>query len=197
VAVTAVVFDFGYTLVDEDRVWRSAAVELGCPESVFFATLGAVIERRARHRDVFELLGAERQPRLAPFEARDFYDDALPALREAKARGHSVGIAGNFSREIESFLATNADVDFVASSERWNVEKPSPEFFARVVEQTACAPEEITYVGDRLDNDVLPATAAGMAAVWILRGPWAAVQQSWEEAASAFARVRNLEELSI
>jgi HAD superfamily hydrolase (TIGR01549 family) len=195
--VKAVVFDFGYTLVDEDRVWRSAAAELGWPESVFFATLGAVIERRLRHRDVFKLLGAERQPQLVPFEPRDFYDDALPALRRAKSRGRPVGIAGNFSREIESFLATNAEVDFVASSERWGVEKPSPEFFVRIAEQTASAPEGITYVGDRLDNDVLPALAAGMAAVWVLRGPWAAVQQSWPEAGSAAVRVRSLEELSI
>jgi FMN phosphatase YigB (HAD superfamily) len=195
--VKAIVFDFGYTLVDEDRVWRSAAAELGWPESVFFATLGAVIDRRLRHRDVFELLGAEQHPRLVPFEPRDFYDDALPALRKAKSGGRLIGIAGNFSREIESFLATNAEVDFVASSERWGVEKPSPEFFVRIAEQTASAPDEITYVGDRLDNDVLPAIAAGMAAVWILRGPWAAVQQSWPEASSASVRVRNLEELSI
>jgi FMN phosphatase YigB (HAD superfamily) len=195
--VRAVVFDFGYTLVNEDRVWRSAAAEFGWPESVFFAALGAVIERRRRHRDVFELLGADRQPRLVPFEPRDFYDDALPALRDAKAKGRAVGIAGNFSREIESFLATNADVDFVASSERWEVEKPSLEFFARIAEQTDCAHRDITYVGDRLDNDVLPAIEAGMTAVWILRGPWAAVQQGWPEARSASIRVSDLGEVPI
>lgn len=193
----AVVFDFGYTLVNEDRVWRSAATDLRWPESVFFATLGAVIERRQRHRDVFELLGADRQPQLVPFEPRDFYPDALPALREAKAKGLVVGIAGNFSRAIESFLATNAEVDFVTSSERWQVEKPSLEFFARIAAETECAPGAITYVGDRLDNDVLPALEAGMTAVWILRGPWAAVQQSWPEARAASTRVRELGEVSL
>ena len=45
----AVVFDFGYTLVNEDRVWSEIAAQYGWPESVFFATLGAVIERREHH----------------------------------------------------------------------------------------------------------------------------------------------------
>ena len=33
-------------------------------------------------------------------------------------------------------------------------------------------PQHICYVGDRLDNDVLPAAEAGMMPVLIRRGPW-------------------------
>ncbi|MDQ3554297.1 MAG: hypothetical protein M3395_07810, partial [Chloroflexota bacterium] len=29
--------------------------------------------------------------------------------------------------------------------------------------------------GDRIDNDVLPAAAAGMRAVWLRRGPWGVI----------------------
>jgi FMN phosphatase YigB (HAD superfamily) len=32
-------------------------------------------------------------------------------------------------------------------------------------------------VGDRVDNDVLPATVAGMRAVWIRRGPWGFIER--------------------
>jgi FMN phosphatase YigB (HAD superfamily) len=176
------VFDFGYTLVNEDRVWTEIAGQYGWPESVFFATLGAVIERRGRHREVFDVLGAPRPPEPVPFERRDFYDDALPALRSIKERGCVVGIAGNFSSEIEDFLREHADVDFVASSARWGVEKPDPGFFARIAEAAGHPGDEITYVGDRIDNDVLPAAAAGMTAVFLERGPWAAVQKGWPEA---------------
>jgi FMN phosphatase YigB (HAD superfamily) len=182
VAVRAVVFDFGYTLVNEDRVRTEIAGQYGWPESVFFATLGAVIERRGRHREVFEALGAPRPPEPVPFEPRDFFDDALPGLRSIQGKGRVVGIAGNFSSEIEDFLLQHADVDFIASSERWGVEKPDPNFFARVVEAAGYPGKEITYVGDRLDNDVLPAAAAGMAALFLQRGPWAAVQKGWPEA---------------
>ena len=184
-AVRAVVFDFGYTLVNEDRVWREIAGQYGWPESVFFATLGAVIERRGHHGDVLDILGAPHSPESVPFEPRDFYDDARPSLRSLKAEGHVVGIAGNFSAEVEGFLRRQADADFIASSERWGVEKPDPRFFARIADEAGCSADEITYVGDRIDNDVLPAAAAGMAAIFLQRGPWAAVQKSWPEAAGA------------
>lgn len=193
----AVVFDFGYTLVDEDRVWRAVAHELGWQDSVFFATLGAVIERRRRHRDVLEILGGDRRHRLGPFEPRDFYEDALQALHDAKQRELVVGIAGNFSREIEAFLSDQTDVDFIASSERWGVEKPNAEFFSRIVVETGCEPGDITYVGDRLDNDLLPASRAGMASIWIIRGPWAVVQQGWPEAEQAASRIRGLAEIPL
>lgn len=193
----AVVFDFGYTLVDEDRVWKAAANELGWPESVFFAALGSVIEQRRRHRDVLEILGGDGRQPLAPFEPRDFYADALPTLRAAKESRLVVGIAGNFSREIEAFLSDHPDVDFIASSERWGVEKPDPEFFSRIAGDAGCEPADITYVGDRLDNDVLPAASIGMASVWIIRGPWAVVQQGWTEAETAATRIRELAEIPL
>jgi hypothetical protein len=101
----AVVFDFGYTLVNEDRVWATIAAQYGWPASVFFATLGAVIERRGRHRDVFELLGATEPHQPVPFEPRDFYEDALPSIAALKRKGWVVGIAGNMGTEIERFLS--------------------------------------------------------------------------------------------
>lgn len=192
----AVVFDFGYTLVDEDRVWRETASRLGCPDSVFFAMLGAVIERRGHHRDVFRLLGANGRPDPVPFAAEDFYGDAIPCLRAVKERGHIVGIAGNFSVEIERFLGEHVDVDFIASSERWRVEKPSPEFFARITSEVGAAPEDIWYVGDRIDNDVAPAARAGMVPHFIIRGPWAFVQKDWPEAELASVRLRDLTSLA-
>jgi len=188
----AVVFDLGYTLVDEDRVWKQRAAELGCPESVFFATLGAVIERRGHHHDVFRLLGADGRPDPASFEARDFYDDAVPCLRALTERGYVIGIAGNFSVQIEEFLGQNVEVDFIASSERWGVEKPSGDFFARIVAEAGCAPGDIAYVGDRIDNDVIPAARAGMAAHFLVRGPWAFIQKDWPEAHHASVRIDDL-----
>jgi FMN phosphatase YigB (HAD superfamily) len=64
-------------------------------------------------------------------------------------------------------------VDWIGTSAAWGVEKPSPEFFGRLVARCCCAAAEIAYVGDRLDNDVRPALSAGMASVFLRRGPWA------------------------
>ncbi|MFC5146370.1 HAD hydrolase-like protein [Streptomyces aureoversilis] len=38
-------------------------------------------------------------------------------------------------------------------------------------------PRKALYVGDRLDNDISPAVAAGMRTVLIRRGPWGTIQQ--------------------
>jgi len=39
----------------------------------------------------------------------------------------------------------------------------------------------VLYVGDRVDNDVLPAMDAGMATCWITRGPWGQLQELPED----------------
>ena len=38
------------------------------------------------------------------------------------------------------------------------------------------ARSSVLYVGDRIDNDVLPAAAAGMRTCWLRRGPWGVLQ---------------------
>ena len=83
-------------------------------------------------------------------------------------------------------------VDFVGSSERWGVEKPSPEFFERVADEAGRAAREIAYVGDRVDNDVLPAQACGH-----VRGarPPRAVGHLHEPRPTADARIESLDEL--
>jgi len=73
--------------------------------------------------------------------------------------------------------------------------KPDPKFFERVIAEARCEPGEIAYVGDRIDNDVLPAAAAGMVPIHIVRGPWGYIQRNWPGAARARAQVRSLSEL--
>lgn len=43
-------------------------------------------------------------------------------------------------------------------------------------------PEEIVYVGDRVDNDLRPGAAAGMHTALVHRGPWATIQWNTAEA---------------
>ena len=58
------------------------------------------------------------------------------------------------------------------------VAKPDPAFFALALElMDAPEPASVAYVGDRIDNDVLPSIAAGMRAVWLRRGPWGVIQR--------------------
>jgi FMN phosphatase YigB (HAD superfamily) len=191
-AVKAVFFDVGETLVDETRYWAAHAERLGVTPHVVWAALGATISRGEHHRHVFELLGGEPGDEVV-YSLGDFYPDALPCLERLHRAGFFVGIAGNQSAQLEEWVqGQELPVDVVASSASWGVEKPSPEFFARVVAATGAAPREVAYVGDRLDNDVVPAREAGVVAVQIRRGPWAYLQVG---SAVPDLRIRSLDEL--
>ncbi len=107
------------------------------------------------------------------FADRDLHVDVLPCLTELRARGLRLGAAGNMHARHEDFLRPH--VDFVGSSERWGVEKPDPKFFDQVVAAAAAPAAAILYVGDRVDNDVLPALAAGLSAIRVRRGAHAEV----------------------
>ena len=119
----------------------------------------------------------------------DWYPDALPCIERLRAAGYRVGASGNTPAFVEDDL--RALVDFVGSSARWGVQKPDPAFFARVVELAGVEPGMIAYVGDRVDNDVGPAIAAGMVGVHIRRGPWGYLQEPPPDA----IRITSLDEL--
>jgi HAD superfamily hydrolase (TIGR01549 family) len=206
-AIRLVVFDVGETLVDESRVWGEWADWLGVTRLAFFAALGAVIAGRKHHSEVYALVrpgidvARERQVReeqgtMTRIEARDLYPDAIPTLMRLRAMGLRIGLAGNQPADAETQIrALGLAVDFVASSARWGVEKPDPAFFRRIVTESGVEPAQIAYVGDRLDNDVLPAVAAGMFGVFVRRGPWGVIQASWPEAAHVHLRLETLDEL--
>ncbi|MCE2570875.1 HAD family hydrolase [Motilimonas eburnea] len=46
------------------------------------------------------------------------------------------------------------------------VAKGTPEFFHRIIKQLNVAPHTVLMVGDSLQNDVLPAIAAGLQGIW-------------------------------
>ena len=55
--------------------------------------------------------------------------------------------------------------------------------------------DSIAYVGDRLDNDVLPALAAGMKAVFVRRGPWGWMHAELPDIERAHLRLETLLDL--
>ncbi len=207
-AIRAVFFDVGGTLVDETRMFIGWADLLGVSRTEFFAAVGATIAAREPHAHVFEIvaphvdMAAARLARAAAnaqfvIEKRDLYPDAAGCIAACKAAGLVVGIAGNQPAEAEAaLLACGLDAHHLATSAGWRVSKPDPLFFVRVAEACGLPPEQIAYVGDRVDNDVLPARAAGMAPILLARGPWGIIHARWPGAGEAAAVVRTLDGLA-
>ncbi len=187
-ALKAVVFDVGETLIDETGMWQRAADAAGVPRFTLMGVLGGLAARGEHHSRVWEILGVEHPA--STWGPAEFYPDALPCLESLRSRGLRVGAVGNTPAETEELLRDYVEV--LGSSGRWGVSKPAREFFERIAAETALAPEQIAYVGDRVDNDVEPALAAGMVAVHIRRGPWGHLHEPPADA----LRVGSLGELA-
>lgn len=206
-AIEAVVFDVGETLVDETRAWSIWADHLGVPRLTFFSALGASIVARGHHHDPMRLfrpeidVAAESAALRAAGKswhasAEDLYADALPCLRALADLGFRLGVAANQPAEVAEVVRTlGVDFELVGMSAAWGLHKPDPAFFDRIAAELRLPAEAIAYVGDRVDNDVRPAAAAGMLAVFVRRGPWGWIQAPGEDPPEAGLVVNSLAEL--
>ena len=126
----------------------------------------------------------------------DLYPDAIPCLEALRAAGFYVGVVGNQTTALEQWARTRGCCRSTTSRRRRVGASASRRaaFFERVVETAGCAAAEVAYVGDRVDNDVAPAAAAGLVAVHLRRGPWGMLQHA--DSAAALS-VDSLAELPI
>src|SRR3954454_18890018 len=204
--IRAIFFDVGETLIGETRLLHGWADTMGVNRTEFIAALDDIIAQGENYRVLFERLrpgfdvraaAAERKRNGTDFriEARDLYADARPCLSELSQDGWFVGIAGNqpptAKAALESFgLAAHV----ITTSAELGVDKPSPDFFRKTLAKAMSDfdPAEVLYVGDRLDNDVIPARSFGMKTALLERGPWGRNHVSWPDAALADFVLKDL-----
>lgn len=199
-----VCLDVGETLVDETRVWETWADSLGIPRLTFMAAFGAAIERGGQHADVFHVLGINdwraRLPAIEAayggFRSSDLYPDVLPALAALAKPGWRIAVIGNQpARRTAELRGLGVVPDVMAMSDEMGLAKPDPAFFRRALQLMGDPdPGDVAYVGDRIDNDVLPSSAAGMRSVWLRRGPWGVIAEAAPREAALV--VDSLEELA-
>lgn len=187
-APAIVVFDIGEVIIDETRVWGIWADILGVSRFTFAAVLGAAIAQGEDHELVFPHVApntewrefeGEHERRYGGFSEEDVYSDVRMCLEELQAMDVRVGIAGNQpARRRQQLLDLGLPHDVLATSDDLLAEKPTEDFFRAVMKLVgASQPSEVLYVGDRVDNDVLPAMAFGMRTCWLRRGPWGQLQE--------------------
>lgn len=178
----AVFFDVGETLVDEERYWRAVADAAGLGPHVIWAALGVTIARGEEHSELWRHLGVDRPSgawESVVYSTGDLYPDAIACLERLQASDAFVGIAGNQTAALEAWArASDLPVDVVTGSASLGVRKPGRAFFEGLVDIAGVAASHVAYVGDRVDNDVLPALEAGMIAVHLRRGPWGRLQET-------------------
>lgn len=199
-----VVLDVGETIVGESRLWLTWADELGVPPMTFMSVFGSLVERGLGYRELpsyfpgHDWAGhrASVDTRFGGFREEDLYPDALPALGRIRERGYRTAIMGNQRSEKTAELrAVGVTADVIAMSAELGREKPDGAFFEAALERLGDPlPQDVAYVGDRIDFDVRASAAAGLRPVWLRRGPWGLIPR--EPPREAVLVVASLSELA-
>ncbi len=100
------------------------------------------------------------------------YPDALELFRAL--HGHvTLGVVANQEAATVEALSRDGFADLI---DVWGIsavvgyEKPSPELFDWAMREAGTTAEHTVHIGNRLDTDVRPAAALGIATVWVTRG---------------------------
>lgn len=117
-----------------------------------------------------EIFDDLREHLLANFDANHVFHNGMRELI-AELRGKvKLGILANQPPECRSSLERRGVLDsfeIVGISEELELYKPDPQLYSWGVEQAGISPEKCVMIGDRLDNDVVPAQSVGMKAIWL------------------------------
>ena len=187
-AVEAVVFDVGETLVDETNMWMRAAEAAG--HHAVHADGRARRDDRARAAARRGLVDARRR---AP--GRDVDDGRLvsrrPSLPRAPARRRLPRVRLRQHAGVRRAATSRRSSTRSASSESLGVWKPAPEFFERSSSLPAFRLRGSRTWATASTTTSAPAIAAGMTGVHIRRGPWGYLQEPPADA----IRIDSLDEL--
>jgi HAD superfamily hydrolase (TIGR01509 family) len=183
VPLSTVVLDLGETLVDETSLWEGWARWLGLPTFTLYGVIGGVVARGLDHTAFLDVLrpGQDHAALVAAKDAEipwqlgeaDLYPDARTCLAALADDGWQVVVGGNqpagFQRLVELL---DLPVHLITSSGELGISKPAAGFYEAVAARAGVVPDQCVHVGDRVDNDVVGAVAAGMTSVHLRRGPW-------------------------
>ncbi len=193
-------FDMGSTLVDEREVYDHRLRDMIAGTELTFDEVDA-------KRAAFALLGFDGNAKVisyfglikTPWHTEDerLYAGAAEVLCCLKARGYRLGILANQgpgASERLDMWGIGDLFEVVVSSSEVGIAKPDSKIFETALFMAGCEAKEAAMIGDRLDNDILPAKSLGMYTVWVKSGS-AALQPRHLGEGIADKIIDSLEEL--
>ncbi len=172
-------FDLGSTLIDESKCTEYRTQELlkqpNAPnrEVLECRMIELASQNRLPYKDAAKEFGLEtiRWPK----HLEKVYKD-VPGLLRILREKYRLGIIANQSMGAEQRLV-KYDIrqyfDIIISSAEAGVSKPDLKIFRLALNESGCVPTEAYMIGDRLDNDIEPASKIGMHTIWVKQGLFA------------------------
>ena len=168
-------FDVGSTLVDESLAYekrmRSVAQSANVTyEYVYETAMEFYRQNKKGDLETFKLLNVEKPQ--WPTETEILYSDTEECLKKLSKK-YKIGIIANQSlgteKRLENFGILKY-INLVIASAEEGVAKPDKRIFEIALERSNCAPANAVMIGDRIDNDIVPAKRMGMKTIWIKQG---------------------------
>ncbi len=168
-------FDVGSTLVDETKPYeyrfRVIAEKAGVPlQKVYDQAVGFYRQNKKGDLEVMKQYAVPRPEWRSDLEVP--YPDAMKCLDTLKKHFH-IGVIANQNLGTQKRLEENGlmrYIDLVVASAEEGVAKPDRRIFEIALGRAGCDPGSAVMIGDRIDNDIIPAKRLGMKTVWIRQG---------------------------
>ncbi|MBQ9680145.1 MAG: HAD family hydrolase [Ruminococcus sp.] len=168
-------FDIGSTLVDERVAYQNRIQRTIANTDINYDDYYQRMVEISKHdQNAYKYIIEEYGLKKAPWNSEDefVYPEAENCLSEL-SKHYKIGIIANQelgSEQRLKKLGLLKYIDLVVASAEEGVAKPDLRIFQIAIDRSNCKPEEAVMVGDRIDNDILPAKKIGMKTVWIKQG---------------------------
>ena len=169
-------FDVGSTLVDETEAYDHRVQDIIAGTDITsqeFDDMRIALARQGLDGNsaAIKHFGLTKTPWHSEDEVP--YPDAKSTLAALIQMGYKLGIIANqklgTAERLENW-GLRQYFDVIVSSAEIGYAKPDKRIFEKALKMAGCTARESVMVGDRLDNDMIPAKALGMRTVWIKNG---------------------------
>ena len=169
-------FDVGSTLVDETEAYDHRVRDIIAGTDITsqeFDDMRIALARQGLDGNsaAIKHFGLTKTPWHSEDEVP--YPDAKSTLAALIQMGYKLGIIANqklgTAERLENW-GLRQYFDVIVSSAEIGYAKPDKRIFEKALKMAGCTARESVMVGDRLDNDMIPAKALGMRTVWIKNG---------------------------
>ncbi len=168
-------FDVGSTLVDEhlayeDRMKKIAKAANTTYEKVYETALDFYKQNQKGDLETAKLLGVGLPIWQKEYET--LYSDSVQCLDYLSGK-YKIGVIANQSLGTEQRLERYGllqYIDLVVASAEEGVAKPDKRIFEIALNKSGCEARNSVMIGDRIDNDIVPANLLGMITIWIRQG---------------------------
>ena len=168
-------FDVGSTIMNEQIAYEHRMRDIAASANISFEKVYEMAMAYYKSNKRGDLETAEELGVALPKwhgEDEFLYEDAIPCF-EALSKKYKIGIIANQSLGTEERLERRGIlkyIDLVVASAEEGVAKPDKRIFEIALERSNCKPAHAVMIGDRIDNDIIPAKRMGITTIWVKRG---------------------------